>query len=326
MSEHITTSPETTDTTKGASTEKGPGLIARLRRLIKPETPEQETVREVIEELIEERIEEHSGRDVSVIEPNERLLLANVLKLRDMTAEDIMIPRADIVAVDADTPFHEVLKLLAADGHSRYPVYRERLDDVVGMLHMKDLARVVAENGSAVAYEGQEDAPSAPNLAALLRKVMFVSPAMRVLDLLLEMRIKRTHMALVVDEFGGIDGLLTIEDVVEQIVGEIEDEHDSDVELELSQSADGSVTADARVSLEDIEARFGSLFSDEQREETDTLGGLVIRLAGRVPSRNGLVKHSSGLEFEVIDGDPRRVRRVRIRNLPPPPSASDIES
>jgi CBS domain containing-hemolysin-like protein len=145
---------------------------------------------------------------------------------------------------------------------------------------------------------------------------MFVSPAVRVLDLLLEMRLKRTHMALVVDEFGGIDGLLTIEDVVEQIVGEIEDEHDSDIDLELTQAGDGVVTADARVGLEEFEARFGAVFTAEEREQTDTLGGLVIRLAGRVPGRNELVKHDTGVEFEVIDSDPRRVRRVRIRNLP----------
>ncbi|MSO96906.1 MAG: HlyC/CorC family transporter [Rhodospirillaceae bacterium] len=305
--------------------DKGPGLIERLRRLIKPETPEQETVREVIEELIEERIEDHPGSDAPVIDPNERLLLANVLKLRDMTAADIMIPRAHIVAVDADTPFDEVLKLLVADGHSRYPVFRGRLDDVIGMIHMKDLARVVAEHGSAVAYEGEEDTAALPKLADLLRKVMFVSPAVRVLDLLLEMRLKRTHMALVVDEFGGIDGLLTIEDVVEQIVGEIEDEHDSDQELELSQAADGAVNADARVSLEDFEAKFGQVFLQEERAQTDTLGGLVIRLAGRVPVRNELVKHDSGVEFEVIEGDPRRVRRVRIRNLPANPADTDAD-
>jgi magnesium and cobalt transporter len=320
MSQPVTTAPESADE-KGGAPDKGPGLITRLRRLIKPETPEQETVREVIEELIEERIEENSGSDAPVIDPNERLLLANVLKLRDITATDIMIPRADIVAVDADTPFHDVLKLLAADGHSRYPVYRGRLDDVIGMIHMKDLARVVAEQETGVAYEGEEDASPVPKLADLLRKVMFVSPAVRVLDLLLEMRLKRTHMALVVDEFGGIDGLLTIEDVVEQIVGEIEDEHDSDADLELSQGEDGTVTADARVSLEDFETRFGALFSAEQREETDTLGGLVIRLAGRVPGRSELIKHDTGVEFEIIDGDPRRVRRLRIRNLPPLPAA-----
>jgi CBS domain containing-hemolysin-like protein len=306
--------------------DKGPGLMERLRRLIKPETPEQETVREVIEELIEDRIEESAGSDAPVIDPNERLLLANVLKLRDMTALDIMIPRADIVAVDAETPFHDVLKLLAADGHTRYPVYRGRLDDVIGMIHMKDLALVVAEQGGAVAYEGAEDAAPLPKLADLLRKVLFVSPAVRVLDLLLEMRLKRTHMALVVDEFGGIDGLLTIEDVVEQIVGEIEDEHDADAPLEFVQGADGIVTADARVSLDDFENRFGEIFSADERDETDTLGGLVIRVAGRVPGRKELIKHPSGLEFEVIDGDPRRVRRLRIRNVPSPPPAADIGS
>ena len=324
MSEPVATASETYD--EKGSPEKAAGLISRLKRLINPKTAEQETVRDVIEELIEERIEDHVGGDAPFIDPNERLLLSNVLKLRNITALDIMIPRADIVAVDVDTPFDDVLKLLAADGHSRYPVFRGRLDDVIGMIHMKDLAREVAEQGTAVKYEGQEDAATMPSLSDLLRKVMFVSPAVRVIDLLLEMRLKRTHMALVVDEFGGIDGLLTIEDVVEQIVGEIEDEHDSDVDLEMALAVDGTVTADARVSLEDFESRFGALFSSEEREETDTLGGLVIRLAGRVPSRNELVKHDQGIEFEVIDSDPRRVRRVRIRNLPPPPAAADIES
>jgi CBS domain containing-hemolysin-like protein len=308
------------------SDDKGPGLMERLRRFIKPETSEQETVREVIEELIEDRIEDAADSDAPVIDPNERLLLSNVLKLRNMTAADIMIPRADIVAVDADTPFHEVLKLLASDGHTRYPVYRGRLDDVIGMIHMKDLALVVAEQGSAVAYEGAEDAEPLPKLSDLLRKVMFVSPAVGVLDLMIDMRLKRTHMALVVDEFGGIDGLLTIEDVVEQIVGEIEDEHDGDAPLELSQAADGSVTADARVSLEEFENRYGDLFTSDERDETDTLGGLVIRLAGRVPSRKELVKHPNGLEFEVIDGDPRRVRRLRIRNIPASPPQTTPET
>jgi len=307
------------------SEDRRPSLFERIRRLIKPETPEQESVREVIEELIEDRIEDHDGGDAPVIDPNERLLLGNVLKLRDMTAADIMIPRADIIAVDADTAFHDVLKLLTADGHTRYPVYRGRLDDVMGMIHMKDLARIVAEQGDGVAYEGAEDAAPMPKLTDLVRKVLFVSPAVRVLDLLLEMRLKRTHMALVVDEFGGIDGLLTIEDVVEQIVGEIEDEHDGDQEIELAQGDDGIVTADARVSLEDFEARFGTMFLDDERDETDTLGGLVVRLAGRVPGRNELVKHSTGLEFQVIDNDPRRVRRLRIRNLPTAPKPPNVE-
>jgi CBS domain containing-hemolysin-like protein len=159
-----------------------------------------------------------------------------------------------------------------------------------------------------------------PKLSGIVRKVLFVSPASRVLDLLLDMRLNRTHMAMVVDEYGGIDGLITIEDVVEQIVGEIEDEHDTDESPRMTQRDDGSVVADARVALGDFEARFGEIFSPEEREQNDTLGGLVISLAGRVPGRSELVKHPSGMEFEILDSDPRRVRRLRVRNIPPSPT------
>ncbi len=143
-----------------------------------------------------------------------------------------------------------------------------------------------------------------------------MAPSIRVLDLLLEMRLKRTHMALVVDEYGGIDGLVTIEDLVEQITGEIEDEHDTDAEPDFVERADGVVEADARVPLVDFEARVGPLFSDEEREENDTLGGLVSFMAGRVPARGELISHASGIEFEVVDADPRRIKRLRVRNLP----------
>jgi CBS domain containing-hemolysin-like protein len=141
---------------------------------------------------------------------------------------------------------------------------------------------------------------------------------MRVLDLLLEMRLKRTHMALVVDEYGGIDGLVTIEDLVEQIVGEIEDEHDRDVEPDYVERPDGVIEADARMPLEEFEARVGPLLDEEDREDIDTLGGLVFFLAGRVPSRGELIVHPSGLEFEVVDADPRRIKRLRVRNVPKP--------
>jgi CBS domain containing-hemolysin-like protein len=174
----------------------------------------------------------------------------------------------------------------------------------------------------ATAYEGPEDAPQQPKLAKIVRPVLFVSPAVRVLDLLLDMRLKRTHMAMVVDEYGGIDGLVTIEDVVEQIVGEIEDEHDTDAAPRMTRRDDGTLIADARATLEEFEGRFGAVFTEDEREATDTLGGLVVRLAGHVPARGELVKHPSGVEFEVIDSDPRRVRRLRVRNLP----AASVES
>jgi CBS domain containing-hemolysin-like protein len=191
------------------------------------------------------------------------------------------------------------------------PVYRQTLDDVLGLIHIKDLAVLI------------NDQPNTETkLAEIARKVLFVSPAVRVLDLLLEMRLKRTHMALVVDEHGGIDGLLTIEDVVEQIVGEIEDEHDTEEATpRMNLRDDGILGADARVTLEEFEDRFGRVFSDSERETTDTLGGLVVMLAGRVPGRNELVRHSSGMEFEVTDSDPRRVRRLRVRHLPAAPAA-----
>lgn len=297
------------------SDDQRPGILGRLKRIFSPESSESETVRDVIEELIEERFEENPNEDAT-IDPNERLLLSNVLKLRDVTAADIMVPRADIVAVEAKTSLVDVLALLVKEGHSRFPVYRETLDDVAGFVHIKDLAILATDDPPDTQNGGAENkSPPAP-LIDMVRPALFVSPAVRVMDLLLEMRLKRTHMAMVVDEYGGIDGLLTIEDVVEQIVGEIEDEHDDDDAPEMVQRNDSTVLANARVALGDFENQYGFAFSDEEREEADTLGGLVARLAGRVPGRGELVKHPSGLEFEVLDGDPRHVRRLRIRGLP----------
>ena len=291
--------------------ERKSGFMRNLKRLFTPVTGEVAAVRDVIEELIEERIEE-SPEGAATIDPNERLLLSNVLRLRDVTARDIMVPRADIIGIEISTSLDDALAMLVKEQHSRLPVYRETLDDVVGLVHIKDVAVMAAES---------HDSAQAPkNLGEMVRDLLFVSPAVRVLDLLLEMRVKRTHMALVVDEFGGIDGLVTIEDVVEQIVGEIEDEHDSGEAPVLTEQADGTVTADARVLLTDFEARFGVTFSEEEHEFTDTLGGLVTNLANRVPGRGALIKHPSGIEFEVLESDPRRLRLLRIRNIPTPPS------
>lgn len=278
-------------------------LIRLLRRLLPGAKRKDEAVREALEELIEDD-------EVDAIDGHERLLLGNILHLRDVTAYDIMVPRADITAVEVDTPLKEVADLAGRWGHSRIPVYRETLDDVVGMIHIKDILPVVAR--------GQQ-----PELRHLIRKVMCISPATRVLDLLVDMRLKRTHMAMVVDEYGGIDGLVTIEDLVEQIVGEIEDEHDNGSEPEMILGSDGTLVADARVTLENFEERFGALFSEDDHEDTDTLGGLVFRLAGRVPLRGELIAHDTGLEFEVVDADPRRIRRLRVRNLPPTPSTEE---
>ncbi|MCB2107025.1 MAG: HlyC/CorC family transporter [Rhodobacteraceae bacterium] len=304
-------------------------LMGRIMARLIPKPAESENVREVIEGLIEDTAEESGPNDQSdAIDTHERLLLGNVLKLRDVTAVDIMVPRADIIALDADTPMNDVFRIATREGHSRYPVFRETLDDVIGMVHIKDLAKSMTETGGAVAYEGAEDAGQSDlpvKLAQLVRKILFVSPAARVLDLLLQMRQQRTHMALVVDEHGGIDGLVTIEDIVEQIVGDIEDEHDTEQEAELVEKADGSAVADGRLTLTEFEQRFGALFSAEERDEADTMAGLVARLAGRVPARNELVKHPSGMEFEIVDADARRVKRLRIRHIPRAPAGTDAD-
>ncbi|MGE5514210.1 MAG: hemolysin family protein [Bacteroidota bacterium] len=270
------------------------GWLRLLRR-----SKGSETVREALEELIEDRDE--SGIP---IDEQERVLLGNILHLREQTAYDVMVPRADIVAVEAETGQTELTELFIKCGHSRLPVYRGSLDDVIGMVHIKDTLATI-----------RVDKPF--QLQRLVRRVLFVSPAMRVMDLLLEMRLKRTHMALVVDEYGGIDGLVTIEDLVEQIVGEIEDEHDHAVEPDMVVRPDGVIEADARTPIEEFEEAVGPVLTEEERDDVDTLGGLVFFIAGRVPSRGELIAHPSGLEFEVVDADPRRIKWLRVRKVVP---------
>jgi CBS domain containing-hemolysin-like protein len=215
-----------------------------------------------------------------------------------------MVPRGDVIAIDGEAPFSELIKSLVQHNHSRLPVYRETLDDVIGYVHVKDVLAPVAERRPA-------------KLAGLIRKVLFVAPSLPILDLLAQMRRARTHIAMVVDEFGGIDGLVTIEDLIEEIVGEIEDEHDVDVAPTLIERADGSVIADARIPIEALEQRRGTpLRSGEDHEDVDTLGGLVFTLAGRVPKRGEVIAHPDGIEFEVLDADPNRIKRLRVRNLP----------
>ena len=262
------------------------------------------SVRDALDELIESgsEAEEPLGED-------ERVLLANILNVRGRAIEDVMVPRADIVAVDADASLADVIELMTASGHSRLPVYRETLDDAVGMVHIKDV----------LAWRGRDEQFQ---LSKLLRRVLFVAPSMEVLQLLLEMRASRTHMALVVDEFGGVDGLITIEDLVEEIVGEISDEHEKSVEPTIQHLADGNLEADARLPVEALEDHVGRMLSEEDREDVDTLGGLVVSLAGRVPIRGELIRHPSGLEFEVLEADPRRIRRVRVRQRPSVRSAA----
>ena len=275
--------------------------LRQLRRARNGET----SLREELEELIEEHEEEQP------IDPHERTLLTNILKLHELSAADIMVPRIDITAIEIDTPFADAVKQMVEYGHSRVPLYRETLDDVVGIVHIKDLLPYAAD-AKPVA------------LGKLARKVLFVAPSMPVLDLLLQMRLSRVHMALVVDEFGGIDGLVTIEDVIEEIVGEIEDEHDDADQPKLIERPDGTLIANARIKIDALQERVPTpLLPPQQEEGIESLGGLVTALAGRVPNRGEVVQHPSGLEFEVLDADPRRVKRLRVRGLPSPAAPPD---
>lgn len=278
-----------------------PGLFWKLQALLRRK--EAESVRDRVEELIERGEEngEHATPDPRDLDAQERALLSNVLRLQGTTAYDVMLPRADIVAMPDDCTLDQAIALIQKEGHSRYPVYRESLDDIVGMVHIKDVFAAVG--------------PSGPfDLKSILRKPLFVVPSIPVLDLLLQMRQARIHMALVVDEYGGIDGLITIEDLVETIVGDIADEHDEEARPHITERPDGTLELDARMPIAAFEAQVGAILTDEERAaDIDTVGGLVFTLAGRVPAKGEIVSHSSGLEFRILDADPRRIRRLRVR-------------
>jgi magnesium and cobalt transporter len=274
------------------------GSLRGLRHLLRLMRRSREP-REPIEAAIEAA--EAEGESITA---QERTLIANVFTVHDQPAADVMVPRVDIVALDVEQPFSEVVKCMIEHGHSRVPVYRETLDDVIGFIHVKDVLAPVADRRPA-------------KLARMLRKVLFVAPSMPILDLLVQMRQARTHIAVVIDEFGGIDGLVTIEDLIEEIVGEIEDEHDVDVAPILVTRPDGTVIADARIPIEALEEQHGTRLRPEgDQEEVDTLGGLVFTLAGRVPKRGEVISHPDGIQFEVLDADPRRVKRLRVHGLP----------
>lgn len=299
---------QTSPSDAGSAAESGPGdpasrkpggLRSFLRTLLGRNGDSQ------LRDSFEELLEQHDDRDTP-IDNDERALIDNILNVGEETAYDVMIPRADIVSVPIDTPLDELVEIMTRQPHSRYPVHEDTLDDVIGMVHIKDVLAATREPADKF------------SIRKVMRRVLVVVPSMRVLDLLLQMRVNRLHMAVVVDEYGGIDGLVTIEDLVEEIVGDIEDEHDVAQEVQIEKKPDGSWIADARLAIEDLEEMLGPVLSEEEREEDiDTLGGLVFTMVGRVPVRGELIRHEeSGLEFEVLDADPRRIKRLRLRDAP----------
>ena len=252
-----------------------------------------------LRESLEDVIEEH-GENGGLLDPEQRTMLSNILGFGELQADDIMVPRADIVAIDVANGLAEVMGTFREGRHSRLPVYGENLDQVIGFIHIKDILDFWSDG------EGF-------SVAKIVREPLVVPPSMPALDLLERMRATRIHMALVVDEYGGVDGLITIEDVVEEIVGEIEDEHDEESDNVITALSEDCFEADARVEIEVFESRFGvDLLPDEHDEDIETLGGAVVALLGRLPRTGERVRHPAGFEFEVVDADPRRIKKLRI--------------
>ncbi|MBX3494873.1 MAG: HlyC/CorC family transporter [Parvibaculum sp.] len=263
-----------------------------------------------LRESIEEAIEEHDGARRSLTD-EERHMLVNILSFGQLRVDDIMVPRADVIAVEENAGLEEVLRLYRESAHSRMPIFRETLDDPIGMVHIKDVMAFFAP------LETDADKRPSFSLKAIRRDVLFAPPSMPALDLLVKMQATRIHLALVIDEYGGTDGLVSIEDLVEQIVGEIEDEHDTDEGPSLLRREDGTIDADARCPIEELEEMTGlRLIEAGNEDDVDTLGGLVFSLLGRVPLRGEMVRHPAGIEFEVKEVDPRRIKRMRVHLLP----------
>ena len=246
-------------------------------------------------------LEDSDDKERSFTQEEENML-QNVIGFGISRVEDCMVPRADIIGVDKSAKIKDVLKLFSDSNHSRIPVYRETLDDPIGMLHMKDLISVFTDDNF-----------NEIKLENFLREILFVPPSMKSRDLLVRMQTSRIHMALVIDEYGGTDGLVTIEDLIEEIIGEIEDELFEE-DLDRIKIFENHIDTYARTSIEEINNLIGkSLFTEDIDEEINTIGGLVVVLAGRVPQRGELIKHPLGFEIEITDADSRKIKKVRLR-------------
>jgi CBS domain containing-hemolysin-like protein len=278
-----------------------------------------------LRELIEDALARSKSDTLSA---QERGMLRRILRFGKLTVEDVMVPRADIIAVDDTVTADELMRVFRQAEHSRLPVYHETLDDPRGMIHIRDLMSWITEQAEAGGRGldlGKVDLQRTVASMNITRELLYVPGSMTVLDLLLKMQTTRLHLALVVDEYGGTDGLVSIEDLVEEVVGEIADEHDVEDEPLIRTDPRLGLIADARMPVEELEQHLGiELVEGEQEEDIDTLGGLVFSIAGRIPARGELVRHPSGVEFEVLEADPRRIKKLRIHV--PPTEATKAES
>lgn len=280
------------------------GLRALFRRL-------REAVIEPVQDL--ELPQSHAATAAAT-------LVGQARAFQSLIVDDVMTPRADIVAVEITLPFEALVARFIETEHSRLPIYRDTLDDPVGVVHIKDVFK-------AVSGKGRKPAATSTLLKRLKRETLYVPASMRAADLLAQMQKTRIHMALVIDEYGGTEGLVTLEDLIEAVVGDIDDEHDVAQAKSIISRPGGVFEADARAPLEELEAAVGqALAPPDLEEEIDTVAGLVTALAGRVPQRGELIAHPAGFELQVMDADPRRVKRVRLRPTPTTPTASPTET
>lgn len=301
MGENDSGPGETGDRAPGGEEDDSPSRIGFLTRLFRRDPPEPDVV------------EPPQSSDSVAAQAGATEMILNVRRIRRMRVEDVSVPRAEIIAIPDDATLEDVVAVFQTSTMTRVPVYTGALDQPRGLVHLKDLALRYGFGGGAGEFD----------LAGLLRPLLYVPPSMPIGVLLQKMQAARSHMALIIDEYGGVDGLVTIEDLIEQIVGEIGDEHDEDESALWSHEGDGVYVAQARMDLDDFEAHADVRLVDaELAEEVDTLGGLVVRLAGHVPARGEIVAHPDGHEFEVLDGDARKVKRLRVRLRRPGDPAS----
>ncbi len=276
--------------------------------------------------IIEEALREDDG---ATFTPRERAMLSRVLQFKDLRLEDVMVPRVDIVAIDESATMGDVMALISKAGHSRIPVYRDTLDEPVGMVHVKDLLGWLTGGKAQVTIDplniGKVDLSTTIAEAAIVRDVIFAPASMSALDLLVRMQNRHIHLALVIDEYGGTDGLVSIEDLLEEVVGNIEDEHDTSHAPMIVQDGE-SYIADARADIDEVERRIGHALASRSDEDIDTIGGLIFSMLGRVPAPGEVIGHRAGYLFEILDADGRRIKRVRIKPGKMPAEAAAAES
>jgi CBS domain containing-hemolysin-like protein len=303
------------------------GLMRALRRRFR--RGRNDTLSQEIETVIETHRAENPESEVA---QETTSMMQNVITFSGLRVDDVMVPRADIVAIDDTATMRDLLARFTDANHSRVPVYHDTLDDVLGMIHVKDFLRWLTTRKASKAKRpglsvSSSDLAHTVKQSGLMREVLFVPPSMPAADLLVKMQASHIHLAIVIDEYGGSDGLVSIEDLVEEIIGDIEDEHDTEEEKLVKKQDDETYVADARLPISVLDKMLGvDLLPDEEEDEADTLGGLIFEMAGRVPPRGEIIKHASGLEFEILQSDARRIKRIRIHVKTPQLSADEAAS